>query len=91
MKNIVAYKDRGQYFGYWLYVKGDEDLFNINKSYKGFFLTYSTKGSDYEEKNIKYPYYYAKHTLKKLDDLNRATVWEGPPEEYVVELRRAEN
>jgi hypothetical protein len=88
-----TFKDRHEFFGYWMYVFGEEELFNINKSYRGFFLTYVYKQSSHEEDLVKDPDYrqvYEKHKLKKLDALRRATDWEGPPEEYTVELRRAD-
>ncbi|NPU84135.1 MAG: hypothetical protein HPY65_06575 [Syntrophaceae bacterium] len=91
MKKI--YTDNYGYFSDWLYVYGEDELFNINPAYKGFFLTYVYKRDDHEEQLVKDPSYrniYEMHVLKKLDDLQIATVWKGPPEEYTVELRRAE-
>jgi hypothetical protein len=90
MKNL--YKDKYDFYGSWMYFEGEEDFININKSYKGFFLTYETKGGKHDEdmaKDRAYRKSYEKDTLNKLDALQRATVWDGPPEEYVIELRRA--
>ncbi|NPU84136.1 MAG: hypothetical protein HPY65_06580 [Syntrophaceae bacterium] len=87
------YKDRYEYLGVWMYVLGDDKLININPDYKGFFLTYVYKRDGHEEQLVKDPSYrnvYEMHRLKKLDDLQIATVWKGPLEEYTVELRRAE-
>ncbi len=88
------YKDKYGFWSWWAYVFGEEELFIINKHYKGFFLTYGYKRSDHEENLVKDKYYrekYEKHVLDKLDDLERATEWDGPPEEYTVDLRRADN
>ncbi|MGD0022238.1 MAG: hypothetical protein ABSC54_08045 [Smithellaceae bacterium] len=88
------FKDRYGYFEIWGFYRGDKELSNIERRFKGFFLTYDYKDSRHEERIVKSKDYrekYEKHTLKKLDALNRATVWDGPPEEYTVELRRADN
>ncbi|NPU84137.1 MAG: hypothetical protein HPY65_06585 [Syntrophaceae bacterium] len=90
---LWVYKDKYNFLGNWMYVHGDKELFNINPAYKGFFLTYVYKSDDHEEELKRRYYYwekYQKHTLNKLDDLQIATVWKGPLEEYTVELRRAD-
>ncbi|NPU84138.1 MAG: hypothetical protein HPY65_06590 [Syntrophaceae bacterium] len=87
------YEGKYGFVSHWMYVDGERGLFNINPAYKGFFLTYVYKSDDHEEELKRRYYYwekYQKHTLNKLDDLQIATVWKGPPEEYTVELRRAE-
>jgi len=64
------------------------------KIIKAFFLAYRYKWSDDEEQLVKDKYYreiYGKHVLDRLDDLTRATDWEGPPERYTIELRRSKN
>ena len=92
-KMAEIYGNKYHFLSCWFYVAHEKYLYIINKRYKGFVLTYGYKRSDHEEKLVKDKYYremYEKHVLDKLDDLERPTDWDGPPEEYVVELRRAD-
>ncbi len=90
----AIYKDKYDFLRSWIYWTRGKIVFNPNPNYKGCYLIYDTKFPDHEERLVKdadYKDNYEKIILKKFDHQRRATDWDGPPEEYTVELRRADN